>query len=71
MYFCPNCSYSFDIVKSSNSITKDVRTEITKMSEGLKLYEENKDMTKYVATFSRDDTSKNKRYQKFNKIYYF
>ena len=41
MYFCPNCSYSFDIVKSSNSITKDVRTEITKISEGLKLFEEN------------------------------
>ena len=66
MYFCPNCSYSFDIVKSSNSITKDVRTEITKISEGLKLFEENKDMSKYVATFSRDDTSKNKKYQKFN-----
>jgi hypothetical protein len=66
MYFCPNCSYSFDIVKSSNSITKDVRTEITKISEGLKLFEENKDMTKYIATFSRDDTSKNKKYQKFN-----
>ena len=66
MYFCPNCSYSFDIVKSSNLTTKDVRTEITKMSEGLKLFEENKDMSKYVATFSRDETSKNKKYQKFN-----
>lgn len=66
MYFCPNCSYSFDIVKSSNSITKDVRIEITKMAEAHKIYEGNNDMSKYIATFSRDETSKNKKYQKFN-----
>ena len=66
MYFCPNCSYSFDIVKSSNSITKDIRIEITKMAEAHKIYEGNNDMSKYIATFSRDETSKNKKYQKFN-----
>lgn len=64
MYFCPNCSYSFDIVKSSNSITKDARIEITKMAEAHKIYEENNDMSKYIAKFSRDETSKNKKYQK-------
>jgi hypothetical protein len=66
MYFCPSCSYSFDIVKSSTSAAKDSRTEIAKMSEAIKLYEDKEDMTKYVATFSRDETSKNKKYQKLD-----
>jgi len=66
MYFCPSCSYSFDIVKSSSSSVKDSRTEISKMAEAIKLFEEKEDMTKYVASFSRDETSKNKKYQKLD-----
>ena len=66
MYFCPNCSYSFDIVKSVNLSVKDPRIQIVKLNEGIKLYEENKDMSKYVAIFNRDETSKNKKYQKLD-----
>lgn len=66
MYFCPSCSYSFDIVKSSSSTTKDSRIEINKLSEAIKLFEENEDMSKYVAKFSREETSKNKKYQKLD-----
>lgn len=65
MYFCPNCSYSFDIVKSSQGGSKaDSRTPIAKLQEALKKFEANEDLSKYVATFSRDETNKNKKYQK-------
>jgi len=66
MYFCPSCSYSFDIVKSSQTSQKDVRINIEKLAEALKLFESNEDMSKYVASFSREDTNKNKKYQKFD-----
>ena len=66
MYFCPSCSYSFDIVKSSQTSQKDVRINIEKLAEALKLFEANEDMSKYVASFSREDTNKNKKYQKFD-----
>jgi hypothetical protein len=66
MYFCPSCSYSFDIVKSSSSTTKDSRIEINKLAEALRFFEENEDMSKYVAKFSREETSKNKKYQKLD-----
>jgi hypothetical protein len=65
MYFCPNCSYSFDIVKSSQvSSTKDTRTPVDKLAEALKKLEAGEDLSKYVATFNRDETNKNKKYQK-------
>jgi len=67
MYFCPSCSYSFDIVKSSQSSSqKDSRINIEKLAEALKKFEANEDMSKYVALFSREDTNKNKKYQKLD-----
>jgi hypothetical protein len=67
MYFCPSCSYSFDIVKSSQSSdNKDTRTSIEKLSEALKKFEASEDMSKYVALFSREETNKNKKYQKLD-----
>ena len=36
MYFCPSCSYSFDIVKSSQTSQKDVRINVEKIAEALK-----------------------------------
>jgi hypothetical protein len=64
MYFCPSCSYSFDIVKSSSSTVKDNRISIDKLADALKKFESNEDLSKYVASFSREDTNKNKKYQK-------
>lgn len=69
MYFCPSCSYSFDIVKSSQvDDTKDTRMKVDKMADAFKLFESEKDLSKYVATFKREETSKNKRYQKLSEI---
>jgi hypothetical protein len=66
MYFCPSCSYSFDIVKSSQTSQKDVRISIEKLAEAFKIFENNDDMSKYVALFSREETNKNKKYQKLD-----
>ena len=67
MYFCPSCSYSFDIVKSSQSSSqKDTRVSIEKLSEALKKFETGEDMSKFVAQFSREETNKNKKYQKLD-----
>jgi len=67
MYFCPSCSYSFDIVKSSQSSSKkDTRISIEKISEAFKKFEADEDLSKYVALFSREETNKNKKYQKLD-----
>ena len=65
MYFCPNCSYLFDIAKSSKvTKTDDLRIPIEKLTDAFKKFEENEDLTKYRATFSKDEMAKNKKYQK-------
>jgi hypothetical protein len=42
MYFCPKCSYSFDIVKSSQDSSggKDSRTALAKMQDAFKKFDE-------------------------------
>lgn len=67
MYFCPNCSYLFDIAKSSKvskDVEADTRTIIKKLTDAFKKLEENEDLTKYKAEFSKDEMAKNKKYQK-------
>ena len=65
MYFCPKCSYLFDISKSSKvSKSDDTRLELSKLTDAFKKLEENEDLTKFKATFSKDDMAKNKKYQK-------
>ena len=67
MYFCPKCAYSFDIGKSSQIASdKDNRIQINKLQDAFKKFEEGEDLTKYVATFNREDTNKNKKYQKLD-----
>jgi hypothetical protein len=67
MYFCPNCSYLFDIAKSSK-VSKDKeqdnRTIIAKLADAFKKLEQNEDLSKYRADFPKDEMSKNKKYQK-------
>jgi len=55
MYFCPNCSYLFDISKSSKiSKETDERTSIKKLTEAFIKLEEKENLTKYKADFSKD-----------------
>lgn len=78
MYFCPKCSYLFDISKSSNTIkVEDSRIIIDKISEALALIEDNKTINKYKANFTKEEANKNKKYQrlkdedklKFNQLF--
>jgi hypothetical protein len=69
MYFCPNCSYLFNISKSSKvSSNDDERTIITKLQDAFKKLEDNEDLSKYKAGFSKDEMAKNKKYQKLSDI---
>ena len=65
MYFCPKCSYLFDISKSSNIIkVDDNRVIIEKVSDALVLIEKNEALNNYKANFTKEESNKNKKYQK-------
>jgi hypothetical protein len=68
MYFCPNCLYIFDIGKSSNNVSEDNRTIINKPNDIFKLLDNleknNINFNNYKAEFTKDELSKNKKYQK-------
>lgn len=65
MYFCPKCSYLFDISKSSNTIkVNDTRISINKVIDAINLFEEGTNFSNYKATFPREEINKNKKYQK-------
>ena len=57
MYFCPNCSYLFDIAKSSK-VSKDIEADTRVV---IKKLEDNEDLSKYKAEFSKDEMAKNKK----------
>ena len=67
MYFCDNCGFSLEISKSSKiSKEEDNRQTIAKLSEAIKMVEDNVDTTNYKASFSKDEMTKNKKYQKMS-----
>jgi hypothetical protein len=67
MYFCDNCGFSLEISKSSKiSKEEDNRQTITKLAEAIKMVEDNIDITNYKANFSKDEMTKNKKYQKMS-----
>lgn len=69
MYFCDNCGYSLEISKSSKlSNESDTRTIIPKLAEALTKVENNEILSNYKAGFSKDDMTKNKKYQKMSDV---
>jgi hypothetical protein len=72
MHFCSNCSYLFDISKSSivndKKISRvqssDSETESLTLNDVFKKIEEKDDLTKYTVAFTKDELIKNKKYQK-------
>ena len=67
MYFCPNCSYSFDINKSTK-ISKDVdnRKVINKVTDLLTKITKKEDLSEYRATFDKEELLINKKYLKIS-----
>jgi len=67
MYFCPNCSYIFDIAKYSQIDNPDENKEvIKKITDLFKLVENNANLNDYNIEVSKDELLKNKRFQKLN-----
>lgn len=67
MYFCPQCYYSFDIVKATDGSNKeDTRVVLKKPSDAIKKVELDLDMTQFKADFKLDDLEKNTKYKKLS-----
>lgn len=66
MFFCPNCSYLFDISKSSKTQTQDTRIIVNKLQDAFIKLDEDEDMSKYKAAFLKEEMTKNKKYQKLS-----
>jgi len=64
MFFCPNCSYLFDINKTGN--TEELKIILSKITEIFEKIESNEDLTKYKTSISKDEIIKNKKYLKLN-----
>ena len=65
MYFCPKCSYTFDITKKDSNIEiEDNLEDISSVNELLKLVKNNANLKKYKATFDKKVLNSNKRYLK-------
>lgn len=63
MYFCPECSFSLDISKTSG-IEEDTRKELEKPKDAIKRLD--KDLTKYKPKFSKSKLLSDKGFQKLN-----
>jgi hypothetical protein len=65
MYFCPKCSYLFDISNLSSTINlDDTSILVDKIQEAFILFDKNQNLSKYKATFTKEEVNKNKKYQK-------
>jgi hypothetical protein len=63
MYFCPKCSYVFDISKVSDRI-EDNRVIIKKTVDIFKKLENNEDLSNYKTNIKQEDIMKNIKYNK-------
>jgi hypothetical protein len=64
MYFCPKCNYSFDISKSTKTV--DDRKKLDNPVDVLKRFKAQKNLSNYVATFSKDQLEEHKIYRKLS-----
>lgn len=64
MFFCPNCSYLFDISKSGN--IEDNKTILSKITDIFEKIENNENLSLYKTTITKEDLTKNKKYLKLN-----
>jgi DNA-directed RNA polymerase subunit M/transcription elongation factor TFIIS len=55
MYFCPKCNYTFDISKATKDDSSDTRKELNEPNDAFKRLKADKDLSNYIAKFSRED----------------
>ena len=66
MFFCPDCTYSLDIEKSTNLNYEDNKHSINSVSDAFKLLIKDIDFNDYKAEFSKNDLIKNKKYKQLS-----
>ncbi len=64
MYFCPKCNYSFDISKATSEESQDTRKKLDNPESALKRLKAGKDLSDYVATFTKEELEEHKIYKK-------
>jgi len=71
MYFCSQCSYLFNISKSSNIKNDDTRIVLESIQDIFKKLENKEvvtDFSKYKVNFLKEELNKNKKYQKLGDL---
>lgn len=63
MYFCPKCNYTFDISKATKDDNTETRKELNDPIEALKRLKADKNLSNYIATFSREELEDTKIYK--------
>lgn len=67
MYFCPKCNYSFDISKATSEDTEvDTRKKLEDPKSAIKRLKADKDLSEYMATFTKEELESNKFYSKLD-----
>jgi hypothetical protein len=66
MYFCPKCSYVFDISKNSDGKNNDDKPIIKKTADIFKKIENNEDLSNYKTIIKLEDITKNIKYKKLD-----
>jgi len=64
MFFCPNCSYLFDINKTGN--TDENKIVLSKITDIFDKLEDNDNMKSYKTMITKEEIIKNKKYLKLN-----
>ena len=64
MYFCPKCNYSFDISKASGEELEENRKKLTEPDSAIKRLKAGKNLSDYIAEFSKEELESNKYYKK-------
>ena len=64
MYFCPQCNYSFDISKSTEST--ESKKILSTPEDVIKRFRAGKDLANYVVNFSKEELFKHKKIGKLS-----
>lgn len=65
VFFCPDCTYTLGINKSTQLESSDDRIKIESVSEIFKMLEK-EDFNNFIAAFSKKELMSNKKYQKLS-----
>lgn len=65
MYFCPNCSFTLDISKSNMNVNQEKKI-IDNISELIKTFKKNSNLSEFTLIIDKDELLKDKSYKKLS-----